>query len=207
MKELTTDLKTLKNVVKIFSKSELEANIDELRRLQTEIIDFMNKVPCAGIAAPQFGENYPVFGLNDKKEVVFSPTIKKYGKNLVNNIEGCLSFPKINTITERSSSIDASYFVLEGDNFKLVNTKIMNFPAIVFQHETDHIYGNLMMDRSVTHFASQFTQSNTQKLFQINSDDFGYDYFLENENVLFFGEKQIDPKDYPNCKIAGVKNE
>lgn len=58
--------------------------------------------------------------------------------------EGCLSIPDdVEGYVSRAYKITVEYFDLDGNKYSL---KLKDYPAIVFQHEIDHMYGKLYTD-------------------------------------------------------------
>lgn len=110
--------------------------------------------PGVGIAAPQIGINerfYAVYFQDGDKTyeyglvnpVIVSTSVKKA---YLTNGEGCLSVPQDvpgHVYRYYRVTIDA-YDALSGQNVRL---KLVGYPAIVFQHEYDHLDGILYYDR------------------------------------------------------------
>lgn len=96
-----------------------------------------------GLAAPQIGYNYSIFGVGnpDVMEsilVFFNPKIVHYSDDLVLMDEGCLSFPEMTLKIKRSSEIRMRFTGATGI------TETMRFngmTARVVQHEYDHLQG------------------------------------------------------------------
>jgi peptide deformylase len=105
-----------------------------------------------GLAAPQIGIHkriisFKEYNYNDDTEeytlkniihLINPVIIKEYGKT--NGYEGCLSVPNINAFIERAERI-----VVKDEN-GMYNFKSM--PAIVVQHEIDHLDGILIIDKA-----------------------------------------------------------
>ena len=58
--------------------------------------------------------------------------------------EGCLSVPNIRGIVKRFTEIKVEYY---DENKNFVSKNISGFPAIVYQHEIDHLDGILFTDK------------------------------------------------------------
>jgi peptide deformylase len=80
------------------------------------------------------------------KGVVVNPVIVSEGaqRAAIEMGEGCLSIPEdIPGFVPRSAKITVEYFDLDGNKYSL---KLRDYPAIVFQHEIDHLHGKLYYD-------------------------------------------------------------
>ncbi len=72
------------------------------------------------------------------KTVIINPKILKYSKEKTKGWEGCLSCPGIRGLVTRHKEVRVRYW----DERAQKHEKIMvGFPAIVFQHEIDHLNG------------------------------------------------------------------
>ncbi len=119
--------------------------------------------PGVGIAAPQVGVNKRMFAincvdfLNEKQPrylwAVINPVITSRSKEMVYlpNGEGCLSVDRDTEkmVTPRHYSITAKADLYQFDTNKIrhVTLKLSGYPAIVFQHEYDHLDGILFTDK------------------------------------------------------------
>lgn len=103
-----------------------------------------------GIAAPQVGISVQMIYVQrfDKAgepfEVYYNPVIEEYGDSIKAGREGCLSIPHYRGLVERPQSIVISYMDSLG---KPQSEKINGFTAVIFQHEVDHLNGELYYDR------------------------------------------------------------
>ena len=119
--------------------------------------------PGVGIAAPQVGINKRMFAMNavdflDEKETrylyaIINPQITSKSKELtyLPGGEGCLSVDRATTglVTPRHYAITAkcSIYDFKTNKIKTVTLKLEGYPAIVFQHEYDHLDGILYTDK------------------------------------------------------------
>ena len=115
--------------------------------------------PGVGIAAPQVGRNVRMFAMNavdflDEKQpkysyVIINPEIIEKSKEMtyLPGGEGCLSVvrPTNELVTPRHVRIVAKCAILDIATRKIKNVKmtLVGYPAIVFQHEYDHLDGIL----------------------------------------------------------------
>lgn len=82
----------------------------------------------------------------DSFTVVINPVIESKSEDVVIGLEGCLSVPDAQTLVRRSKSVVVSYTDACGQR---VTERLSNLPAVVFQHEYDHLEGVLQTDREV----------------------------------------------------------
>ena len=138
---------------------------DRIRELAVNMIETMHAVHGVGLAAQQIGEALQLTVI-DVSQVEDRPsTMKLNGQNvdpvaemplvLINpeielrgetevGVEGCLSFPEISGDIERPKSVVARAQTLEGDNVEIEASGLL---SRVIQHEFDHLYGILFIDR------------------------------------------------------------
>ncbi len=119
--------------------------------------------PGVGIAAPQVGINKRMFAMNavdflDEKQprflyAILNPQIIQKSKELtyLPGGEGCLSVDRSTEglVTPRHYAIVAkcSIYDFNKNKIKTVTLKLEGYPAIVFQHEYDHLDGILFTDK------------------------------------------------------------
>ena len=113
--------------------------------------------PAVGIAAPQIGILKKMIVINaydeDGKEhfyAIVNPKLMSYSDELtyLQGGEGCLSVEReTQGLIHRHKRVTVKGYFLE--NGKLVNKtiKLKGYLAIVFQHEYDHLFGTLFVDR------------------------------------------------------------
>jgi peptide deformylase len=125
---------------------------DEIQILIDDMIETMYEYNGVGLAAPQVHVSLQmalVGGDEDEDgnpiiRPVFNPKITPLTDTLYGMYEGCLSVPGLRGWVERPVSIHVEY--LDADA-KLVERDLNGFPAVVFQHECDHLEGKLFLDR------------------------------------------------------------
>ena len=131
-------------------KNELKS--PEVQQFIDSLIDTMYEYSGVGLAAPQVHESLRVFvamldpdGRGEGDAVTFiNPEIMVVGDQTVEGWEGCLSIPEIRGRVPRAQHIKISALDRTGKRFEL---ELKDFPARVVQHETDHLYGVLFLDR------------------------------------------------------------
>jgi peptide deformylase len=106
-----------------------------------------------GLAAPQIGrhESIAVMQLDggepgdaNAMTVVVNPAlILLASEGLVYSVEGCLSIPEESFVVPRHQVVQLTYFDLEGH---VHARELRGFPAVIAQHEIDHLQGILIRD-------------------------------------------------------------
>ncbi|CAF1492706.1 unnamed protein product [Didymodactylos carnosus] len=120
---------------------------------------------AAGMAANQWNINKRIFlfcpdGSDQEVKVIFNPTyksrllaqshtseLKTIPSNHITdfNQEGCFSVPYAYGTVERYKHIEISY--IDDKGIKRMNEQLSDWPARVWQHETDHLNGILYSNR------------------------------------------------------------
>jgi peptide deformylase len=75
-----------------------------------------------------------------------NPSISWQSKTVVQRAEGCVNFPQIWGVTTRSRTVKVLALYRSGNQLEL---KLTGWPAILLQHEIDHINGRLFIDRLI----------------------------------------------------------
>ena len=126
---------------------------------QEELVKKYHLRPGVGIAAPQIDILKKMFVIlaYDEKNIlhhygVINPKILSYSEELtyLESGEGCLSVDrKVDGLVHRPKRIKVtfdSYDFTTGEINK-VTIRLKNYIAVVFQHEYDHLFGHLFIDR------------------------------------------------------------
>jgi peptide deformylase len=128
----------------------------KLQLLIDNMIDTMRKEDGVGLAAPQVFESLRLVviecSFNDRYSeapnipltVLVNPSIKHYGEETAMGWEGCLSLKDLRGLVPRSTKITVDYFDREGNP---ISVNAEGFPAVVLQHEIDHLHGKVFLDR------------------------------------------------------------
>jgi peptide deformylase len=140
----------------------------ELHSLIADMLDTMNAVQGAGLAAPQIGVNLQlvIFGstaVNPRypgrplvpRTVLINPVITPLGPEEEEDWEGCLSVPGLRGVVPRWARIRYTGVDEKGQP---IDRTVEGFHARVVQHECDHLIGQLypMRVRDFSRFG--FTQ-------------------------------------------------
>lgn len=121
---------------------------DEVRDVARRMIELMHEHRGVGLAAPQIGIPWRLFVANPTAEVgqdeVFINPKLTLGEQIDVREEGCLSLPGIHADIRRPVQATVEAVNLEGEPIRLESDEL---PARVWQHETDHLNGVLIIDK------------------------------------------------------------
>lgn len=123
----------------------------DIRNLAQDMIETMYSARGVGLAAPQVGKKMRMFvmdaggGETEKKpRVIINPELELGGELIVSEKEGCLSVPLgFRANVSRYSQARVRGLDLEGQP---IDEQLEGLPAIIVQHETDHLDGKLFID-------------------------------------------------------------
>jgi len=127
---------------------EVERFDDSLAALAAKMLELMWAGKGIGLAAPQVGVLLRMLVMNvtgDKKDdlVLVNPVIRDpQGSREAE--EGCLSLPNINVQVRRAARCRVTAQDLKGNPIELDGEDLL---CRVWQHETDHLHGILILDR------------------------------------------------------------
>ena len=126
------------------------------RNLVKQMFFTMRKVKGVGLAAPQIGRSIMCAVLEVKPSktrpdakplsptVIINPKITGRSKVLIDDWEGCLSLNGVRGLVPRSESIRVEYV---DENSVQQSKTFSGLHARVFQHEIDHLNGNVYVER------------------------------------------------------------
>ncbi|MFC1816177.1 peptide deformylase [Thermodesulfobacteriota bacterium] len=110
----------------------------------------MYAAPGAGLAAIQIGcdKSILVYDISPREEnqslqVLINPRIVSSEGVIISENEGCLSVPDLRADVKRATKIVVEGLDREGNPLKI---EADGYPAIVLQHELDHLNGILFID-------------------------------------------------------------
>lgn len=100
---------------------------------------------AVGLAAPQINSDLKMFVMKQSGIIttIINPVIIKSDLTQT-SMEGCMSIPGIKEYVKRPDKIEVEYYDI---NWNKVKQKLRGFPAVIFQHELDHLHGILYIDR------------------------------------------------------------
>lgn len=122
------------------------------RQVAADLVETLDSGPGVGLAAPQIGYPYRVIlvdaGRNPKRAgqgrfLLFNPRlVERSGSQKIR--EGCLSIPEYTGNVIRAYEVLVEGLTPEGET---VQVRALDYEAVVFQHELDHLDGILFLDR------------------------------------------------------------
>lgn len=162
----------LRELAKPLSKEEILHSSELIQ----DLFDTMAEEKGIGIAAPQIGVSLQVAIIALPKEnprypeieesdtyIIFNPEITILDETSQGYWEGCLSVPGLRGFVERPRKIRLDYLDQEAQAHQI---ELEGFLATVFQHELDHLFGILYVDRitdkSKLSFIEEFVQFHSE---------------------------------------------
>jgi peptide deformylase len=123
-----------------------------IQRLIDDMIDTMRDEGGVGLAGPQVHESLRLFVMDPERgedggeglRVLVNPVLDFPGRERIGIWEGCLSIPGLRGLTERRAAVNVTFLDRDGIERRL---SFEGFPAVVVQHETDHLDGILFLSR------------------------------------------------------------
>ena len=139
----------------------------DFQRLLEDMVETMHEYNGVGLAAPQVHlslqvavlevENHPRYPDMPRVPLTYliNPRVEVLDSTLVNDWEGCLSIPEMRGIAPRFKQLRVRALGRNGEELDFIAT---DFHARVIQHETDHLKGEVYLDRmpnlrSLSHLA------------------------------------------------------
>ncbi|MDJ0356377.1 peptide deformylase [Paenarthrobacter sp. PH39-S1] len=118
----------------------------ELAKLVQDMMDTMDDVDGAGLAAPQVGVSKRVFTYRIGAEHghVINPVLESSMELQPAGLEGCLSVPGLGFAAPRALRTRVTGVDCHGGHIEIEGEGLL---ARCFQHESDHLNGTLFVDR------------------------------------------------------------
>ncbi len=145
----------LRKVAKEYELSEVGSQ--SFLSLIEDLIDTMNENGGIGIAAPQIGISTQVAIIKLPEDsgrysdveaselfIIINPKIEVVDSEKQGFWEGCLSVPGLRGFVERPKKVKVTYFDKDATKKEII---LEGFLSTVFQHELDHLFGKLYVDR------------------------------------------------------------
>ena len=144
----------LRKIAEPVSPKEIET--DEFQTFVDDLVETMRDSDGLGLAAPQVHVSKQVVVIesmeNDRYPdsppipllVLINPVFKYMSKETRTGWEGCLSVDNLRGKVTRSRAVKMEALDRHGNTITL---EWEDFPAVVLQHETDHLRGHLFLDR------------------------------------------------------------
>jgi len=141
---------------------------DDIRAIASRMLELMHEAPGVGLAAPQVGLGLRLFVASETGEpeddmVFINPVILQPTEEMEDMEEGCLSLPEIRGQVRRPRGVTIQAIDLRGEPFSLRSEEL---PARIWQHETDHLDGVLIIDR----MTPMERRANQKQLRQLEKD-------------------------------------
>ena len=154
-------------------KSKPVTTIDKGLNIQIgEMMELMYQAKGLGLAAPQVALPFQLLVMNitgdpkqpEREEVFLNPRIVER-KGVMEDDEGCLSFPGLYQNVRRAQTIKVQAYNLKG---QLVEKIACDIEARAWQHEIDHLNGVLFIDMMgpVAKFAARSSVKQFEKAFR-----------------------------------------
>jgi peptide deformylase len=142
-----------------------EIALPETQQLIAWMHETMRDAPGVGLAAPQVGLPLQLAVIEDRPEysndiaadrlrererqtvpfqVLINPSIVEQSEEQVEFFEGCLSLSGFSALVKRSRQVAVEYWDEGGQPRRL---EAQGWYARILQHEIDHLYGRLYIDR------------------------------------------------------------
>tara|TARA_Y100001935_G_C17033372_1_gene373629 strand:- start:6 stop:566 length:561 start_codon:yes stop_codon:yes gene_type:complete len=145
----------LRLTAKELTKKEILSS--EIQELIPKMWDVMRKAGGIGLAAPQIGISIQLAVIklesdsdrydnieNSEEFIVFNPKLEILDDKKQGFWEGCLSVPGLRGYVERPRKLKIKYLNEKAEKKEII---VEDFLATVFQHELDHLFGFLYVDR------------------------------------------------------------
>ncbi|MEM1441279.1 MAG: peptide deformylase [Verrucomicrobiota bacterium] len=145
--------------------ARVEEVTPEIRELAEDMLETMYDAHGVGLAAPQVGvslqlaivdvshdeECISYLRVNGEEKTLgeicpltfINPELELLGEKDT-DVEGCLSFPDLRGDITRPFEVRATVYTLEGEKLVIETDGLF---ARAIQHETDHLFGKLFIDR------------------------------------------------------------
>ncbi len=164
---------TLRLVAKELEEDEVKS--PWFQELITDMRETMKACGGIGIAAPQINESFQtaIIDLPEESDrypdapesheyIIVNPKITLLNEEKQTFWEGCLSVPGLRGQVTRPAKIRIDY---KDENFVDQSIELEDFLATVFQHELDHLFGELYVDKVVNNsltYEEEFAQFHTE---------------------------------------------
>jgi peptide deformylase len=143
-------------VLRARSKRVAKPTAAETQLLIADMLVTMKKAQGVGIAAPQVNVGLQLFIVAPEPSSrypnapqippvpMINPKLVRHSRATISDWEGCLSIPGIRGKVPRYQWVDVQFTATDG---KRLQARLTDFVARIFQHEFDHICGQVFLDR------------------------------------------------------------
>ncbi|MDR2056044.1 MAG: peptide deformylase [Desulfovibrio sp.] len=140
---------------------------EEIRALVADMFETMYASLGVGLAAPQVGCPLRIVVMNPVQKdsppaprVFVNPVLEPGGEQILSEQEGCLSVPlNYRADVLRYSTVFVTARDVDGNG---IAETLSGFPAVVLQHEVDHLNGVLFIDH-ISHLRRSLYDSKVKK--------------------------------------------
>lgn len=117
----------------------------DISYVSMSLMETLNHYRGAGLSANQVGLRHRMCAIAVENKIwnLINPIIIDKSDKLVKANEGCLSFPGLFLTINRPSWVEVEFFAANGTSMK---QRFDGLPAIVVQHEMNHLDGILFTD-------------------------------------------------------------
>lgn len=152
--------------------AEVEMPKEELGQLLADMYETLAQADGCGLAAPQVGKSLRLFivdgtVLSDDypecatfKKAFINPEILEESEDTIAYSEGCLSLPGISETVVRPVKVHIRY---QNEQLETIDEWLDGFCSRIFQHEYDHIQGNVFTDK-ISPIRRQFVKGKLQNI-------------------------------------------
>lgn len=127
----------------------------DIQILAEKMLELMYEHNGVGLAAPQVAQPLRMIAINfvgdpeqkDQELIAINPVIIEASKTIIDDREGCLSFPKLFSRVRRPKRVKVQFYNLKGE---LMEGVFEDLAARIWQHEIDHLDGVLFIDKMGT---------------------------------------------------------
>jgi peptide deformylase len=124
----------------------------DVQKAAGTMLELMYRHDGLGLAAPQVALDYQMIVMNfagdcehpELECVAINPVIVETKGGVVNDREGCLSFPGLYQNVRRFKTVVVQYYNLRSE---LQARECHDLAARLWQHEIDHLQGTLFIDK------------------------------------------------------------
>ncbi|KKU34052.1 MAG: Peptide deformylase [Candidatus Uhrbacteria bacterium GW2011_GWE2_46_68] len=135
----------LHHMAKPMNLSEIQN--PSFQKLLDDMIETMFAAQGIGLAAPQIGisKRIIIVQMGQKSEAFINPEIVGHSWRTLWYEEGCLSVPGVYGKVKRFRGVKIHAWMRDG---KEITLDVAGLPAIIFQHEMDHLNGILFIEKA-----------------------------------------------------------
>ena len=176
--------------------TEEELASESFQQFCEDLLETMDEYDGAGLAAPQVhvSKRVVVLTLSDEvgPEFLINPVITVLSEDTRQTWEGCLSVDGMRGLVERPDHIRVDALDRYGQP---IAYELQGFPAVVTQHECDHLDGVLYIDKAIPRsmmFVTEYRRWGPPEEFvDIDEEDYSEDDMVDDDYL----EELTDERD------------